>query len=236
MLSSLIYAIQSGGDAGQALIDLLCCLPVILFSLSFHEYAHAWTAHKLGDDTARLSGRMTLNPISHIHPIGFLMMLTVGFGFAKPVPVNPFRFKNSRKGTAIVSLAGPLSNLILALIFTFVSVAFDNTVNSPHVLEAEGFVQTFKNISDRLISLFVSLNVNLAIFNLIPLPPLDGSKILCSFLPLKIELKMRRYERYFMIGLFALILIGVLDVPLSFLSGGVQALFQLIAENALFFL
>ena len=119
MLSSLIYAIQSGGDVREAIIDVLCCLPVILFSLSFHEYAHAWTANKLGDDTARLSGRMTLNPLSHIHPIGFLMMMTVGFGYAKPVPVNPLRFKNSRKGMAVVSVAGPLSNLILAFIFSF---------------------------------------------------------------------------------------------------------------------
>ena len=236
MLSTLISAIRNGGDVGSALIAVICTLPVILFSLSFHEYAHAWSAHKLGDDTARLSGRMSLNPFSHIHPVGFLMMLTVGFGFAKPVPVNPLRFKNRRKGMAIVSFAGPLSNLILALVFSFIYYAFISLAFDSVSVQTSDFVLKLLAIVELVLYYFVVLNINLAIFNLIPLPPLDGSKILYSFLPLETELRMRRYEQYFMIGLFVLIWIGVLDGPLSYVSRLIMNAFFWIAQNVLFFL
>lgn len=234
MIRSLIEAIIRGQDFRMELLSLICALPAILFSLSFHEYAHAWSAHKLGDDTAKMYGRLTLNPVSHIHPIGFLMLLTVGFGFAKPVPVNFMNFKNRRKGMALVSLAGPLSNFILAFVFSFVLELYDKLVPvSVFVSDnAGGWIAYALYL---VILYFVIINVNLGIFNLFPVPPLDGSKILYSILPWNLEMKLRPYEQYIQLALFVMLFLGWLDVPLSFLTGAVINFFGFIAEKVLFF-
>ncbi len=145
----------------ESLILRLALSPFLILSLTLHEFAHAWTAYKLGDPTAKYSGRLSLNPFVHLDPIGLIMVLLVGFGWAKPVPVNPFYFKNPPFYTALVALAGPLSNLLLASIGVF----------------AQNFVNPIG------LDTFVWINIYLAVFNLIPLPPLDGWRIVQAIFP-----------------------------------------------------
>jgi len=182
---------------------------VIIFCLSVHEFAHAFAAKRLGDDTAWMHGRLTLNPSKHLDLVGTLMILVVGFGYAKPVPVNPRNFKDGKykKGMAIVAAAGPGSNLLLALLFFGVSkllLLFLGVPNQYALLLAEtpnlyGFVlYTF-------IHSVTYSNVALAIFNLLPIPPLDGSRILDLFLPARASMFLERNERYFRYGLYAVL-------------------------------
>ena len=149
---------------------LIILIPILIFSLCFHEFAHGYIAYKLGDNTAQRNGRLTLNPIYHLDPIGSLMILFVGFGWAKPVPVNPSNFKNPRNDMIKVAFAGPASNLILALIGgCFMRL---NTIFS------------FNSNETILISLyfFIFINISLAIFNLIPIAPLDGAQIFGNYI------------------------------------------------------
>ena len=173
------------------LLPFLVMVPVFLLSLSFHEFMHAYVAHLLGDDTAKLRGRMTLNPIAHIDLFGtvilpILLLLTAGFaiGWAKPVPVNPYNFRDARKGNMLVSAAGPLSNFGLAVVFSllFRLVSY---------LSADSSVITFILL---FCSFSVLINILLGLFNLIPFPPLDGSGILGYFLPVNLY---RKYEMLF---------------------------------------
>ena len=185
-----------------------------LLSISVHESAHALSAHWLGDDTAKRMGRISLNPLHHIEPVGFLMMVVAHFGWAKPVPINMRRFKNPKVGMALSALAGPLANILLALISTF---AFYLTVYLTPAAERSA------GIANVLISFFrvmTILNTGLAVFNLIPISPLDGSKILAILLPDAAYLKLMRYERYGMLILIALMFLNVLDKPLAVLQGG----------------
>lgn len=154
---------------GNLTPEIFLMLPALLIALTFHEFAHAWAANRLGDPTPRLQGRLTLNPIAHIDPIGFLMLLLFRFGWAKPVQVNPFNFDNRERGMAWVSLAGPAMNLALGfvatLLYWFTALRMGNT---PLVT---------------MIMWLALYNVYFAAFNLIPIPPLDGSKLLFFFLP-----------------------------------------------------
>ncbi len=210
MLASLISYIRSG-DYVMLIVKLASLLFVVLFTMPVHEYAHAWTAVKLGDDTPRLTGRLTLNPKAHIDPIGALMILIVGFGYAKPVQVNINNLKNGRKSYAVVALAGPVSNLIMAFIFLFLGAI----VNSLYLNTS--FPEAVYVILYYFLYFAASVNISLAVFNLIPIPPLDGSRILTLVLPEKYYYTLMRYERYIMIALFILIWIGLLDTPLNFL-------------------
>ncbi len=203
----MLFSILRGASGIEIAILFLARLFVVFCTLPVHEYAHAFVADKLGDKTARLSGRLTLNPMAHIDILGAIMILFVGFGYAKPVPVNPRNFKNPKKGMAITALAGPFSNILMAVVFMFLS-------NVLSLFGSSLFVQAFYVF----FSFAASINIGLAVFNLIPIPPLDGSRVLELLIPDKYYYKFAQYERYIVIVIFGLIIFGVLDAPLAFLQ------------------
>lgn len=231
------------------LISILLTIPGVLLALSVHECAHGWMSYKLGDPTARNFGRLTLNPIKHIDPMGLLCMIFAGFGWAKPVPVNARYYKKPRRDMALVAAAGPISNLIMSVIglllvfiiyFIYQSVSadpihFNFLFLSAHVGIAPQTDDTSIKIMYLLFLLlvrFARLNIGLAVFNLIPIPPLDGSRIAFIFLPPKFYFGMMRYERYIQIAMFALLFLGAFDGILADLSYyllvGILYLIQLI--------
>lgn len=175
----------------DGLIAFLYTLPALLISLSFHEYAHAWVAYKLGDSSQKIRGRLTLDPFKHIDIVGFICIALFGVGWGKPVVIDDSNFKNRTKGNMLVAFAGPAMNLILSVVLTIVL----------KILMVIGVVNlsTTNNIAQILISMMIyviEFNVVFGIFNLIPLPPLDGSKVLYFFLPSKLKGVMRWLERY----------------------------------------
>ena len=204
-----------GGDTLTIFMGICVSAFVVFCVMPIHEYAHALVATKLGDDTARLSGRLTLNPMAHINPLGAIMILLVGFGYAKPVPVNVrnTKLKNKKLAMALVAFAGPLSNLIIA----FLSVLLRYVVLN--IADKNGGEMTTAILALNVFFQYSAIiNINLAVFNLIPIPPLDGSRILFAILPTKYYFGIMKYERYIMIAMFLLLLTGVLTYPLSFLS------------------
>ncbi len=203
----MLFSILRGASGIEIAILFLARLFVVFCTLPVHEYAHAFVADKLGDKTARLSGRLTLNPMAHIDILGAIMILFVGFGYAKPVPVNPRNFKNPKKGMALTALAGPFSNILMAVVFMFLSNVLSLFGSS---LIVQAFFVFF--------SFAASINIGLAVFNLIPIPPLDGSRVLELLIPDKYYYKFAQYERYIVIIIFGLIVFGVLDAPLAFLQ------------------
>ena len=211
----MLRNLLAGGDTKAFVIQLLLSLPIILLSLSVHETAHAIAANKLGDPTAKNLGRITLNPIKHLDPIGFLCMLLCGFGWANPVPINSRYFKNPRRDMAISAAAGPISNVLLAFIFALLLkisyMALPSMITTPGSLELASILVTFLSIG-------VSLNITLAVFNLLPVPPLDGSRMLYVMLPPKQYFGVMKYERYISLGIMLLLLIGVLDPIIYFAS------------------
>lgn len=195
---------------------LLLSLPAVLISLSVHESAHGYVANKLGDPTAKNLGRITLNPMKHFDLLGFLSMVIFRVGWANPVPINARNFKNPRRDMAISAAAGPLSNLCLAFIFAILlkilNVAYGFITFTS---ETAFFIMYLLEI---MLLSGVVLNINLMIFNLIPIPPFDGSRILYVFLPTELYFKVMRYERYIMIAFILLFATGALSGPLSFLT------------------
>lgn len=205
------------GNIREFLISVLLSLPIVFLALSVHETAHGYVAYKLGDPTARNLGRLTLNPIKHIDPIGFICMVLCGYGWAKPVPVNTRYFKKPKRDMALTGLAGPLSNLILAIIFALLYrveyMAFDLF---PPTTELMVNIYYFLEI---FLILGINLNITLAVFNLIPCPPFDGSRIFLVFLPTNIYFKIMKYEQYIYIALMIALVFGLLDGPIDFVSG-----------------
>ena len=193
-------------------------IPVILLALSVHEAAHGFVADKLGDPTAKLTGRLSLNPVRHLDPVGALALLFLGFGWAKPVMVIARNFKNPRRDMALTAAAGPASNLLLGYLGVILSQLFVLFVDlAPSFPEEGSFGFQVIVYSYNFLAMFASLNVSLAVFNLIPIPPLDGSRIFLQFLPAKWYFGIMRYERYIQIGLIVLLWLGVLKPVLGFL-------------------
>lgn len=197
----------------ETILDYLIKALVLFSAVPVHECAHAWVAEKMGDDTGRKQGRITLNPFAHLTLWGSLMMILVGFGWGKPVMVDSRNFKNPKKGMVLTSLAGPASNFIMAFlsmivykVLAFLSFAKDNST------------------LDMMATVFVYItliNISLAVFNFLPIPPLDGSKIFNAILPEKWYFTIMKYENFIFIALIILVYSGLLDAPLSFLQNKV---------------
>lgn len=193
----ILQSIWRGLD-WSLLTNLLLSVVPALICITLHELAHGYVAYRLGDDTAKRAGRLTLNPLRHIDIMGLLMMIVFKFGWAKPVPVNMWKFKNPKKGMAITAAAGPIANLLIALVFLFLYGFLFALLHRPG-----------RSLNWLLEMLYITayLSVALAIFNIIPIPPLDGSKVLFSCISDRSYTKLMYYERYGMIILLVLVLL-----------------------------
>ena len=213
------------------IIDIFVVAFVVFCTMPVHEFAHAYVATKLGDETPRLSGRLTLNPMAHINPFGALMILLCGFGFAKPVSVNPRNFKDSKKGMALTAIAGPISNLIMAFFFLGIAQIIDVVANGkPTFFHNNNLWYSPSNITIvSAICMFLyfaaSINVQLAVFNFLPIPPLDGSRILQLLIPDKYYYKFLEYERYIVLLVFFLLFTNILTRPISWITNLIMHLF-----------
>lgn len=223
-------------------IPYLLSLPIVLLALSVHETAHGYAAYKLGDPTANSFGRLSLNPLKHIDPLGFICMLVFHFGWAKPVPINSRYFKKPRRDMAITAAAGPLSNILLSVVFAGllrVELLVIERLYNHELLSVINMVingtgadlsPTFKLLAVLAYMLYmgVVLNISLAVFNLIPIPPFDGSRIFYTFLPVNLYFKIMRYERYIMIAI--LVLLWATPLFDGLISGATSGLASLITS------
>ncbi len=203
----MISRLQSWfGNGWMGIVNLLITVLCVFLSLSIHEFFHGYAAYKLGDGTAKYMGRLNLKPSSHLDPIGAICLFLFGFGWANPVPVNPanFKLKSRKLGVVITSLAGPLSNLLLA----FIALLLLNIMNL-FSYNATGVFASAVSVLNAVFISLVYLNIGLAVFNLLPIPPLDGYKILSAVLPGRIYFKLMQYERYGFI-----ILLLILNLPI----------------------
>ena len=214
---------------------------IVFLILPIHEFAHAWAAHKMGDDTAAYMGRLTLNPLAHIDVFGAICLVLTGFGWAKPVPINPVKFRRPRFGTAVTAAAGPLSNLIVAIIALVayriiectsmfhksIQSLYDVYSNIDEFMKEPFTASTLENAANSnsglfflfyVLEVFIIVNIGLAIFNLIPIPPLDGSKILQYFTSAKFDQMVARYAQQINIVFMIVVLSGVLSKPLGFVN------------------
>ena len=221
-----VISLASMGVGGW--ISLLLTLPAVIVAITFHEFAHAWTADKLGDTTPRAQGRLNLNPVSHLDFFGFILMIFTHIGWGKPVQINPNNF-NSNKSRAfcetMVSLAGPLTNFILAIVATIAYYALNVWCRGFLLTNLGGIVSIFLNV-------LIAVNIGLGTFNLIPLPPLDGSKIIMPFLPYNAKQWFRNNEQIFYI-IFVIIWItgiaGIIISPaISGITSGIMRIIQMI--------
>jgi len=193
----------------SVLTDMLISVIPALICITLHELSHGFVAYKLGDNTAKYLGRLTLNPVKHIDVMGLISMVVFKFGWAKPVPVNMYNFKNPKKGMAICALAGPVSNIVIACIFLFLyGLLFIPLQSSSFGITVLEMIYTTAYLS-----------IALAVFNFVPVPPLDGSKVLFSVISDSLYEKLMRYERYGMIILLALLAFDILSVPLGMATG-----------------
>lgn len=222
ILSSLF-----SGNPTLIMMNVLASIVVVFTALPIHEVAHGFIASKLGDPTAKNLGRLSLNPLAHFDPIGTTMLLLFGYGWAKPVPVNPYYFKNRKNGMALTALAGPMANILLAAVCLLLSktVYYFAPVND------------FFSVLSQVLSIIININITLAAFNLIPIPPLDGSKIIGFFLPMHIYYRMEnwfaRYQQMFLYGLMAVLFIlprlggafsmigNIIYVPMGWITDGI---------------
>ena len=216
----MIDILTSGASPQYIIIEIFVFLFVMLVALPLHEYAHGMTAKLLGDDTAEKSGRLTLNPITHLDPMGAIAMLLFGIGWAKPVPVNPSRCTKlkPKAAMAVTAMAGPLTNLILG----FIAVIATQCIlygNLEILLTGKESVEWYLYYAAGSVA---RINVYLAVFNLLPIPPFDGSRIFLSFLPTKLYFKVMRYERVIMGIIMLLLITGILSLPLGALTNAIM--------------
>lgn len=205
---------------------------IIFMILPIHEFAHAYVAYKLGDNTAMYKGRLTMNPLAHIDIIGAICLLFTGFGWAKPVPINPLKFKKYRAGIAYTALAGPLSNLIVAFVSmiglrVLVGMNDDIWFEGTQLWYYTGVENTAVYYAVILLMFIVTINIGLAIFNLLPIPPLDGSKILSYFTSAKYEMFLVKNQIIIQVAFFAVMFSGILSGPLGFLRDKVFSFYML---------
>ena len=216
---SAIQSIWEGFDFTYIISILMGLLPALI-CITLHELSHGYVAWRLGDDTAKNMGRLTLNPLKHLDVMGVLMMMVFHVGWAKPVPINMYKFKNPKRGMAISSLAGPACNLLISIVFLFLyGVAFA-TIGPVGI----------GSYLLQMLELTAYMSLSLCIFNLIPIPPLDGSKVLFSLMSDEKYYKLMRYERYGMIIMLLLVATGLLGKPLSYAIGYVYGKLFAVAQ------
>lgn len=229
LFSSLMSLFSNEG----ALLAFVISIPGILIAITFHEFAHAFAADKLGDDTPRRQGRLNLNPFKHLDLFGTIMLVFAGFGWGKPVEIDPRNFNRNMslsKAEAIVSAAGPLMNFILAILFEIVLCLIIKL--APGIEMANGMLTASNRaviIAIEVVQSIISINIGLGIFNLIPLPPLDGSKILCGFLPYNAKNWIESHSQIFELIFIALWIVGILSLIVEpiilFVKSGLTNLF-----------
>lgn len=196
--------------------DMIFRIPALLIALTIHEYAHARVAVAFGDPTPRIAGRVTLNPIAHLDPFGLIMLFFTQFGWAKPVPINPYNFRNGRTGVILVSLAGVAANFVTALVCAILLKLVGRTMLPAEV--------------DWVLQLTIVYNVALAVFNLIPIPPLDGSQIVTALLPGRQAYAFESIGRYGIFILMALLVTGIIGAVMKPLMGGLYFIINIITS------
>ena len=211
-----LQSIWNGLDWSYLMNIVLSVVPSLL-CITFHEVSHGYVAYRLGDTTAKDAGRLTLNPLKHIDPMGLLMMVVFKFGWAKPVPVNMMRFRSPKRGMALTALAGPVSNLLLAML-----LLLGARITIAHYVDT-AFCSGLLNF----LAMTAYMSVGLGLFNLIPISPLDGSKVLFAFLPDRAYMTLMRYEKYGMLVLFVLVWLGVGN---NILSEGIYRVYELLVN------
>ena len=230
MLYNLIRGMISGLNITfwDLLVGLFSAFFVIFVTMPVHEWAHAFTAYKLGDPTAKINGRLTLNPLAHIHWLGAVLVLLFGFGFAKPVPVNQRNFKRPKWGMALTALAGPLSNFFVGFLCFLLMTIVGTIASRAHLGETPTLVLSYVSIFFYYAGY---INLCLAAFNLIPIPPLDGSRILFAVLPDRIYYRIQAYERYIYLIVVFLAAFGLLSGPTQWIAEQLRAVCTFIISS-----
>lgn len=224
-----ILILMNLANFGNNLLWIVLSLPGVIIAITFHEFAHAWAADKLGDDTPRYQGRLTLNPLSHIDPVGIVLLIFARFGWGKPVQINPRNFNRKYSMStceALVSVAGPVMNFILVLIFTIILFTITKFAGVGFITSSIGSILII------IIQYTIKINIGLGVFNLIPLPPLDGSKIFMNFMPYKTRAWIIQNERIFYFIFLAIWITGIAGLIISpiieLIYSGVFSLFRLV--------